>query len=76
MQQELQENLHHLHVLEAKLAGLDPMKRLAKGYAYVEHTDGRPVKGISELHPGDHLAVTFRDGTADTVVGDIRPADE
>ena len=76
MQQELQENLHHLHVLEAKLAGLDPMKRLAKGYAYVEHADGRPVKGISELHPGDHLAVTFRDGTADTVVGDIRPADE
>ncbi len=55
------------------LAALSPTRTLARGYAFVEHRpNGRPVKSVTDVTPGDKLRTRFGDGSVDSVVSHIQ----
>ena len=60
-----------LNVLQARIAGADPRRILARGYALALDGQGRVMKGVSGRSKGDHVSVMFADGTLDCVVNDI-----
>lgn len=50
--------------VSARLAGLDPMATLARGYAILQHAGGKKqvVNGIRKVKSGDRLQVSVADG--------------
>lgn len=56
--------LQHVQVqnLSARLATLNPHATLDRGYAVVQHEDGRVVTHASQVNAGDRLVITLRDG--------------
>jgi exodeoxyribonuclease VII large subunit len=58
-----------LNSLELRLAALNPAATLARGYAIVRRLDnGRVVKHIAQVSPGDQLSVQVSDGEFKTAV--------
>jgi exodeoxyribonuclease VII large subunit len=59
--------------LECRLAALGPGPTLARGYSRVSRRlDGRTVRSVADVSPGDELTVTVHDGCFDALVG-LRP---
>lgn len=51
--------------LEQRLAALNPLAVLARGFAVVAHPDGRIVRSVGQTAPGDRLNVRVSDGAFD-----------
>ena len=58
----------------ARLAALNPLAVLARGYALAYH-DGHPVHSVTQLAEGDGIALRLSDGTAVCTVGSIARED-
>jgi len=56
--------------LHQRLEGLNPQAVLNRGYAIVEHPDGRLVHRVTQVSPGDPLQVRVSDGGFDVRVVD------
>ncbi len=56
-----------------RLAALDPRRVLARGYAWVEGDDGRPVVSVQALTPGQTVTAVWADGRAQAEVRQIEP---
>lgn len=48
--------------LELRLASLNPLSILGRGFAVISHIDGRLVHSVSQVQPGDDLNVQVSDG--------------
>ena len=57
----LRDEAARLGVLQRRLHTLDPMRPLARGYAWVER-DGQAVRAAHDLHAGDDVTLRFADG--------------
>ena len=57
-----------LDVLDAQIGAFDPTRALARGWSLARTADGRLVRSIDDVAPGDKLAVTVADGTLHTTV--------
>lgn len=69
-----------LRVQQQRLAGqaqrlhaLDPHAVLARGYAWIEADDGRPVTQVGGLKPGDAVQGVWADGRAALQVRSVTP---
>ena len=60
----LQRRRAALQALAARLEAEDPARVLARGYAWVEGEDGRPVLGVAALAPGREVRAVWADGQA------------
>ena len=60
--------------LAARLAGADPLAVLQRGYALaIDPADGRPVRRLEQVRPGQALRVELWDGQLDCSVYGARP---
>ena len=57
-----------LEALAGRLGALDPTQVLARGYAWLSDTSGRPVGSVEQLVVGAPLQAVLHDGVADVVV--------
>ncbi|MGE4506262.1 MAG: exodeoxyribonuclease VII large subunit [Desulfovibrionaceae bacterium] len=64
-----------LELLEARLGPLDPELPLARGYALVRRADGRFLRSVAEVGPGDALRVQVRDGAVAARVEGVEPGE-
>ena len=55
-----------------RLKGLSPIERLEGGYSVVSRSDGRVIKKISQVNPGEHILVEVTDGTITALVQEIK----
>ncbi len=62
-----------LAVMAGKLGALDPMAVMARGYSAVYRQDGKLVKSITDVIPGDRVSFTTGDGSVGCTVDDIIP---
>lgn len=62
MEARLKDSRHALALYVEQFKGLSPLAKLNRGYAYVEDKDGRALKKLSQVHPGDMLTVNLSDG--------------
>jgi len=63
----VQRNMQRFQRTAAKLDALSPLKVLGRGYAMAER-EGAVVRSVEQLTPGDAVAVTLADGTAQCTV--------
>ncbi|MBI2502710.1 MAG: exodeoxyribonuclease VII large subunit [Candidatus Latescibacteria bacterium] len=47
-----------------RLEARSPLANLGRGFAYVQHPEGRPVRSLRELEVGDPLVLRFAEGRA------------
>lgn len=58
--------------LAAALDAMSPLRVLGRGYAIAEDGQGRAIKSIKSLSPGDTLTVELCDGRADCLVRAVK----
>lgn len=62
MEDRLRDRKQELAVLGERLSGLSPLKKLGKGYAFIETETHVPVTGKNQVKQGDVVQISFRDG--------------
>lgn len=62
MEKTLRDRKEALLVLSKELEGLSPLKRLSEGYAYAADKEGKGLKSVSQVKPGDPISVNVYDG--------------
>lgn len=62
MEDKLRDRKQELSLLSERLSGLSPLKKLGKGYAFVETEQHVPVKGKYQIKQGDVVQISFQDG--------------
>ncbi len=58
--------------LEKRVALLDPVNVLARGWSITRTADGRVVRSADDVKVGDEIVTTLRDGTTTATVKDAR----
>lgn len=56
--------------LAAKMEALSPLKVLTRGYAIAEQ-EGKPLRSVQQMVPGDSICVILSDGSADCTVKEV-----
>lgn len=59
---QLQREALRLRGLARSLEAVSPLATVARGYAIVQHQDGRVVRSVSDAKVGDHLEARLADG--------------
>lgn len=62
MERKLEDRRHRLALLLEQFKGLSPLAKLNQGYSYVEDAQGRAIRHVAQVHPGDELTVNVTDG--------------
>jgi exodeoxyribonuclease VII large subunit len=61
-------NMAHFHALDGRLHSLDPLAVLGRGYAVVSNADGRIVRSVGQVQPGDGIDVRLVDGKLEATI--------
>ena len=67
----LQDAAHELSLRRQVLAALSPTAALQRGYAVIR-AGGSVVTSVKSLKPGDVIAITLQDGTAEAIIDKMR----
>ncbi len=62
MQRKLRLNRHKLEIYIERLKGLSPLDKLNQGFSYVSDEDGKNIRKISQVNPGDKIHIQVTDG--------------
>ncbi len=62
MQKKLREKRHELAIYIEKMKGLSPLQKLNSGYSYVSDLEGKNVRSIEQVEPGQILKIQVTDG--------------
>jgi exodeoxyribonuclease VII large subunit len=60
---QMQRHALHLQGLARSLEAVSPLATVARGYTLLLREDGRVVRGVGDVRPGDRLEARLRDGT-------------
>lgn len=66
--QNLDQQQRIIDQIEARVRLLDPVHTLARGWSLSRTADGRIVRGVADLAPGDTVVTTVADGRVTSVV--------
>ena len=72
MERRLTGSRHEWDVYFEKLKGLSPLDKLKQGYSYSTYEDGKTLKDITEVKPGDAICVYVGNGRIDATVQETR----
>lgn len=61
----------HVTQLAHILGVINPMQTVARGYAMLEDTQGKPVTAVESLHVGEKINIRLRDGFAQAEIKQI-----
>ena len=64
----LDKKKHQLQIQIERLSGLSPLQKLQQGYSYSIDSEGRNVRSISQVNPGEMLEIYVTDGKIMTKV--------
>jgi len=62
VQRKLEQEQNRLAIAQAGLLAYSPLATLSRGYAIVRNGDGRIVRSVTQVKPGDELDVQVSDG--------------
>jgi len=71
MQTLLRKKRHELALYIEKMKGLSPLEKLNSGFSYVEDSEGRNIRSVSQVEAGQELSIRVRDGVIATKVKEI-----
>lgn len=62
MEAILNRRRHELALYIEKMKGLSPLEKLNSGFSYAEDEQGRNVRSVAQVVPGEQLTVRVKDG--------------
>ena len=62
MQRKLRLNRHKLEIYIERLKGLSPLDKLNQGFSYVSDENGKNIRKVSQVKPGDDIRIQVTDG--------------
>lgn len=71
----LKNKRHELASQVQKLDDNSPLKAISRGYVYTSDTDGKTITQVEQLHTGQKINLTFKDGDVQAKVIEIRRKD-
>lgn len=73
MKRKLTDRKHRMQLCAGRLDGLSPLKKLQQGYSYTELSDGKALRSISQVQPGDAMTIHVTDGKVCVQVKETLP---
>jgi exodeoxyribonuclease VII large subunit len=70
MSLHLEQSRYRLALQVASLSAVSPLATLSRGYAIVRMEDGRLVRSVHQVVPGDRIEVQVSDGNLDATITD------
>ena len=75
MQTILRDRRHTLELYIERMKAVSPLEKLNSGFSYVEATDGKNIRSVTQVHEGDSLRIRVSDGVIDTKVEQVQQGD-
>ena len=75
LQAILRERRHNLALYIERMKAVSPLEKLNSGFSYVEDTDGKNIRSVTQVHEGDSLRIRVSDGVIDTKVEQVQQGD-
>ena len=75
LQAILRERRHNLALYIERMKAVSPLEKLNSGFSYVEATDGKNIRSVTQVHEGDSLRIRVSDGVIDTKVEQVQQGD-
>lgn len=75
MQTILRDRRHTLALYIERMKAVSPLEKLNSGFSYVEATDGKNIRSVTQVHEGDSLRIRVSDGVIDTKVEQVQQGD-
>ena len=72
LQAILRERRHNLALYIERMKAVSPLEKLNSGFSYVEDTDGKNIRSVTQVEAGEHLRIRVSDGVIDTRVEQIQ----
>lgn len=72
MQQEVFQKKQRFVELTSAMDAMSPLKVLARGYSVAKNADGRILTDIRQVHVGEAICITLKNGELEAAVTDIR----
>ena len=68
LQAILRERRHNLALYIERMKAVSPLEKLNSGFSYVEDTDGKNIRSVTQVEAGERLRIRVSDGVIDTRV--------
>lgn len=68
----LRERRHNLALYIERMKAVSPLEKLNSGFSYVEDTDGKNIRSVTQVEAGERLRIRVSDGVIDTRVEQIQ----
>ena len=68
MERRLTREKHRLAICAERMKGLSPLEKLSQGYSYVQNPEGKNIKKVEQVQPGDLLQIYVTDGRVEACV--------
>lgn len=68
----LREYRHQLEIYASRLHGVSPLEKLGQGYSYTENQSGKNVTSVNDIHKGELITVTVKDGAIISEVQEVK----
>ena len=68
----LRECRHQLEIYASRLHGVSPLEKLGQGYSYTENQSGKNVTSVNDIHKGELITVTVKDGAIISEVQEVK----
>lgn len=75
MQTILRDRRHTLALYIERMKAVSPLEKLNSGFSYVEDTDGKNIRSVTQVREGDSLRIRVSDGMIDTKVEQVQQGD-
>lgn len=75
MQTILRDRRHALALYIERMKAVSPLEKLNSGFSYVEDTDGKNIRSVTQVEKGDRLRIRVSDGMIDTRVEQTQQED-
>ena len=75
MQTILRDRRHTLELYIERMKAVSPLEKMNSGFSYVEATDGKNIRSVTQVHEGDSLRIRVSDGVIDTKVEQVQQGD-
>ena len=72
LQAILRERRHNLALYIERMKAVSPLEKLNSGFSYVEDTDGKNIRSVTQVEAGERLRIRVSDGVIDTQVEQIQ----
>lgn len=69
---KIERKRHELEIAAGKLEGLSPLKKIGKGFGYIEDSKNEPLVSVNQINKDDEIHISLSDGIVEAKVINVK----